>query len=98
MIIDQKAVRLIADLCLDYEIFDGGIWTSILEQMGHLGMVQDLATILQQLSGIPSLWHIPSLEKAWRRLLQFPDVGKSEASMSICLETIEFLMRYVHAC
>ena len=36
---ERRAVRLVADLCLDYEIYDVQLWNSMLQQLLAFGMV-----------------------------------------------------------
>ncbi|XP_022097333.1 kinetochore-associated protein 1-like [Acanthaster planci] len=36
---EPRAVRLIADLCLDYSVHDGKLWNSVLQQLLKFGMV-----------------------------------------------------------
>ena len=36
---ERRAVRLVADLCLDYEIYDAQLWNSMLQQLLAFRMV-----------------------------------------------------------
>ena len=42
-----QAVRLVADLCLDYEIYDVQLWNSVLQQLTAFQMV---GSVISQLN------------------------------------------------
>ncbi|XP_072031588.1 kinetochore-associated protein 1-like [Amphiura filiformis] len=69
---NQKAVRLVADLCIDYKIHDTQLWNSILLQLISFNMTDFLHHVLSSLSALPDLWHIQCLPRAWRSVLLAP--------------------------
>lgn len=86
-----------ADLCLDFEIHDAVQWSNLLDQLCAFKMTTALGHVLGQLSGMPSLWSIASLEKSWRRLLALADADTpattAPATMPACRATLACLVR-----
>ena len=96
---DYRAVRLVADLCLDYAVHDAALWDSVLRQLLACGMLAYLRHVLVCLSGVPSLWQVRSVQAMWRSVLLTPltavvppltDEQSAECYRSLCL-----LHRYV---
>nr|XP_006814257.1 PREDICTED: kinetochore-associated protein 1-like [Saccoglossus kowalevskii] len=69
---EPKAVKLITDLCIDYEIHDIQLWNSLLQQLMAFNMINYLRHILVRISGVCHLWHISSLLRAWKSVLLQP--------------------------
>ncbi|EDQ91102.1 uncharacterized protein MONBRDRAFT_24036 [Monosiga brevicollis MX1] len=67
---DDQAIVLVADLCLQYELYDAALWDAILRQMLQLRLYSDLQRLLAAASGIPELWCLPCLETAWRDVIR----------------------------
>ena len=47
-----------ADLCLDYEIFDVLLWNNVLFELQKKGRHAELVHILTTISGVPRLWQV----------------------------------------
>ncbi|XP_013416071.1 kinetochore-associated protein 1-like [Lingula anatina] len=69
---EKKAVRLIVDLCLDFEIFEVQLWNSVLQQLLAFGMMEYLCHVLVCLSGVPELWQVSCIQKMWKSVLFAP--------------------------
>ncbi|XP_033110823.1 kinetochore-associated protein 1-like [Anneissia japonica] len=69
---EPKALRLISDLCFDYEIYDPNLWNSILQQLYKFSMLDYLQHVLVTLSAIPCLWQIRCLPQMWRSIITRP--------------------------
>ncbi|KJE92029.1 hypothetical protein CAOG_03064 [Capsaspora owczarzaki ATCC 30864] len=74
------AVRLIANLCLDYEIFDPSLWSGILPQLAKFGMMTFLAATLTRLSGVSESAQIPCLQSVWQNVLLSKSIAPQEAT------------------
>eukprot|EP00794_Sanderia_malayensis_P020311 gene20311-22310_t len=94
---EPKGIRLIADLCLDYNIYDPQLWNILLPQFLSFGMTEYLRHTLLVLSGIPELREIPCLAKMWRGMILAPfssvSVPLSEEEELQCLESANLLQR-----
>ncbi|XP_071962384.1 kinetochore-associated protein 1-like [Antedon mediterranea] len=69
---EPKALRLISDLCLDYEIYDPNLWNSILQQLYKYSMMDYLQHVLVTLSAIPCLWQVRCLPNVWKIIINRP--------------------------
>ena len=67
---DAKAICLVADMALDFDIFDASLWDAVLRQMLQLRLTSDLQRVLVASAGIPELWCLPCLEQAWLKVIQ----------------------------
>ncbi|KAH3859306.1 hypothetical protein DPMN_102024, partial [Dreissena polymorpha] len=62
---EKSAVSLVSSLCLDYNIYDLQLWTSILQRLHSFGLIRQLEYILLRLNNVPELWQIPAFPKMW---------------------------------
>ncbi|KAL7836428.1 hypothetical protein AOLI_G00277120 [Acnodon oligacanthus] len=69
---EPQAVRLVADLCLEYEVFDLQLWSGILQKLLVFNMTSYLQNILETLRSVPSLLEVPSFYKTWRSVILAP--------------------------
>ncbi|XP_066511842.1 kinetochore-associated protein 1-like [Hoplias malabaricus] len=69
---EPQAVRLVADLCLEYQVFDPHLWSGILQKLLVFNMINYLQKILENLQAVPSLLEIPSLSRTWRSVILAP--------------------------
>jgi len=69
---EPQGIRLIADICLDHQIYDPQLWNSLLLKLQSFDMIDYLTHVLVLLSGIPQLREIPSLTKIWRFVVTTP--------------------------
>lgn len=60
---------LMAELGLDYEIYDAALWQNLLKQMAAHGLTAELGRILVAAAGVPELWCLPNLEQAWAKVI-----------------------------
>lgn len=69
---EPQAVRLVADLCLEYEVYDLQLWNSVLQKLISFNMTSYLQKVLEALIAVPSLLEGQSLSRIWRSVIQAP--------------------------
>ncbi|XP_068682913.1 kinetochore-associated protein 1-like isoform X1 [Montipora foliosa] len=94
---EKKAVRLVADLCLDNNIHDPQLWNSVLLQLLAFGMLKYLRRVLVNLAGISALWQVRCLPQVWRSVLTAPfksvSSPLSDDELAACEESASLLQR-----
>lgn len=74
---EPMAVRLVAELCLEYKIYDLQLWNGLLQKLLGFNMIPYLRKVLSCISSIHSLWQVPYFSKAWQRVIQIPLLSAS---------------------
>ncbi|KAF6081601.1 kinetochore associated 1 [Phyllostomus discolor] len=74
---ESMAVRLVAELCLEYGIYDLQLWNGLLQKLLGFHMIPYLRKVLTAISSIHSLWQVPYFSKAWQRVVQMPLLAAS---------------------
>ncbi|XP_025018823.1 kinetochore-associated protein 1 [Python bivittatus] len=69
---EPKAVKLVAELCLEYKVHDPVLWNGLLHKLMCFKMVHYLRKVLMETSGIYSLWPIPNYSRAWQSVILAP--------------------------
>ncbi|XP_073716353.1 kinetochore-associated protein 1 isoform X1 [Misgurnus anguillicaudatus] len=69
---EPQAVRLVADLCLEYQVYDLQLWNSVLQKLLSFNMTGYLQKVLEALIGAPSLLEGQGLARTWRNVIQAP--------------------------
>ncbi|XP_051529247.1 kinetochore-associated protein 1 [Myxocyprinus asiaticus] len=69
---EPQAVRLVADLCLEYQVYDLQLWNSVLQKLLSFNMTSYLQKVLEALISVPSLLEGQSLSRIWRSVIQAP--------------------------
>ncbi|XP_060762821.1 kinetochore-associated protein 1 isoform X2 [Neoarius graeffei] len=69
---EPQAVRLVADLCLEYEVYDTQLWSGVLQKLLVFNMISYLQKILETLLAVPSLLELPSFSRTWRSVILAP--------------------------
>ncbi|XP_035673081.1 kinetochore-associated protein 1-like [Branchiostoma floridae] len=90
---EWRAVRLVSDLCLDYEIWDPHMWNSILQQLLAFRMLKYLEHVLVRLSAISDLWQVGCLMRAWKTVLLSPFTTACEDQKAACLKVYTLTQR-----
>ncbi|XP_028314098.1 kinetochore-associated protein 1 [Gouania willdenowi] len=75
---EPQAVRLIADLCLEYQVYDPQLWNSLLQRLHGFNLISHLQKVLDAIMAVPALWEMSSLSMSWRTIT----VGSSS---KVCL-------------
>ena len=92
-----KALQLISDICLDFDLNDINLWNSVLHQMMKLGMREYLLHLLMCLSSKPHLWQIQCMRALWHYVLLDPleemAAPLTDDQMSSCLSSLSLLQR-----
>ncbi|KAM6954421.1 kinetochore-associated protein 1 [Aplochiton taeniatus] len=74
---EPQAVRLVAELCLEYQVFDPQLWNGVLQKLLGFNMISDLQKVLEALGAVPSLWQVASFSRTWRSMILAPFVSAS---------------------
>ncbi|CAG5923423.1 unnamed protein product [Menidia menidia] len=74
---EPQAVRLVADLCLEYEVYNPQLWNSMLQKMLGFNLIGHLQKVLEATVAVPTLWEISSFSRTWRSLILAPFVSAS---------------------
>uniref|UniRef100_A0A8C8H4A5 Huntingtin-interacting protein 1-related protein n=1 Tax=Oncorhynchus tshawytscha TaxID=74940 RepID=A0A8C8H4A5_ONCTS len=74
---EPQAVRLVADLSLEYQVFDPQLWNGLLQKLLGFNMISDLQKVLVALGAVPSLWQVSSFSRTWRSMILAPFVSAS---------------------
>ncbi|XP_056602843.1 kinetochore-associated protein 1 [Triplophysa dalaica] len=69
---EPQAVRLVADLCLEYQVYDLQLWNSVLQKLLSFNMTVYLQKVLEALMAVPSLLEGQGLSRTWRNVIQAP--------------------------
>ncbi|XP_063063837.1 kinetochore-associated protein 1 [Engraulis encrasicolus] len=69
---DPKAVRLVADMSLEYQMYDLQLWDGILQKLVASNMTSYLQKLLEAIGAIPCLREVPSLLRTWRSVILSP--------------------------
>ncbi|XP_043096489.1 kinetochore-associated protein 1 isoform X3 [Puntigrus tetrazona] len=69
---EPQAVRLVAELCLEYEVYDLQLWNSVLQKLMSFNMTSYLQKVLEALIAVPHLLEGQSLSRIWRSVIQAP--------------------------
>ncbi|XP_052023442.1 kinetochore-associated protein 1 isoform X2 [Apodemus sylvaticus] len=89
---EPMAVRLVAELCLEYKIYDLQLWNGLLQKLLGFNMIPYLRKVLSCISSILSLWQVPYFSKAWQRVIQIPLLSAScplrPSQLADCCESL----------
>uniref|UniRef100_A0A3P8WBQ2 Kinetochore associated 1 n=1 Tax=Cynoglossus semilaevis TaxID=244447 RepID=A0A3P8WBQ2_CYNSE len=55
-----QGVHLVADLCLEYQVYDHQLWNSLLHKMLSFNLINHLQKVLVALVAVPALWEVCS--------------------------------------
>uniref|UniRef100_A0A8C5J589 Kinetochore associated 1 n=1 Tax=Junco hyemalis TaxID=40217 RepID=A0A8C5J589_JUNHY len=55
---EPRAVRLVTELSLEYQVYDPQLWNGLLQKLLGFNMIQYLRRVLVAITGIPSLWEV----------------------------------------
>ncbi|XP_026177601.1 kinetochore-associated protein 1 isoform X2 [Mastacembelus armatus] len=74
---EPQAVRLVADLCLEYQVYDPQLWNSLLQKLLGFNLISHLQKVLDAALAVPALWEISSFSRTWRSTILAPFVSAS---------------------
>nr|XP_023653527.1 kinetochore-associated protein 1 isoform X2 [Paramormyrops kingsleyae] len=69
---EPQAVRLVADLCLEYQVFDPQLWNGVLQKLLSFNTISCLQNVLEALGAVPSLLEVPNFSRTWRSVILSP--------------------------
>uniref|UniRef100_A0A3P9IYC9 Kinetochore associated 1 n=1 Tax=Oryzias latipes TaxID=8090 RepID=A0A3P9IYC9_ORYLA len=55
---EPQAVRLVADLCLEYQVYDSQLWNSLLQKLLGFNLISHLQKVLEAIVAVPALWEV----------------------------------------
>ncbi|GAB1290171.1 Kinetochore-associated protein 1 [Apodemus speciosus] len=95
---EPMAVRLVAELCLEYKIYDLQLWNGLLQKLLGFNMIPYLRRVLSCISSILSLWQVPYFSKAWQRVIQIPLLSAScplkPSQLADCCESLIAVLEF----
>uniref|UniRef100_A0A3Q2WT44 Kinetochore associated 1 n=1 Tax=Haplochromis burtoni TaxID=8153 RepID=A0A3Q2WT44_HAPBU len=82
---EPQAVRLVADLCLEYQIYDPQLWNNLLQKLLGFNLVRTCITLL---------FKDPknNFSRTWRSMILAPFVSGTTQMTEICLSWCPFLL------
>ena len=91
---------MIVDLCVQYEIFEAGLWSKLLTRL--LTMEEDVKDILKHtllsINKAPSLWHCPEFHQGWTKLTFEPFNKASQPPSKECLMNCNKSLELLQSC
>ncbi|NXU13778.1 KNTC1 protein, partial [Pardalotus punctatus] len=94
---EPRAVRLVTELSLEYKVYDPQLWNGLLQKLLGFNLIRYLRRVLIAITGIPSLWEIPSFSRAWRSVVLSPFLAAScppsPQQLQECRECFVILLR-----
>ncbi|KAI1901176.1 hypothetical protein AGOR_G00057490 [Albula goreensis] len=69
---EPQAVRLVADLSLEYQVFDPQLWNGVLQKLLGFSMITYLQKVLEILAAVPSVWQVSNFSRTWRSVILAP--------------------------
>ncbi|XP_063820516.1 kinetochore-associated protein 1 isoform X2 [Pseudophryne corroboree] len=74
---EARAVRLVTELSLEYQVYDLNLWSGLLQKLLGFNMMTYLRKVLVAITGIHCLWEVPNFTRAWRSVILAPFVCAS---------------------
>ena len=85
------ALGLVADMCVDFGLYDHVLWSNVMKQLRDAGCFEELRRVLFIIAGVPALWQLTGLTKIWRTVLN--ETVKRCANTSSCANAMALLVR-----
>ncbi|KAG7223406.1 hypothetical protein INR49_015509 [Caranx melampygus] len=73
--LSSAAAQLVADLCLEYQVYDFQLWNSLLQKMLCFNLICHLQKVLEAALAVPALWEIVSFSGTWKSTILAPFVS-----------------------
>ncbi|XP_038618823.1 kinetochore-associated protein 1 [Tachyglossus aculeatus] len=93
---EPMAVRLVAELSLEYKVYDPQLWNGLLQKLLGFNMINYLRNVLAAISSVHSLWQIPYFSKSWQRVILIPLLSAScppsPTQLQDCCESLVSLL------
>ncbi|KAM4707895.1 kinetochore-associated protein 1 [Discoglossus pictus] len=94
---EPRAVRLVTELSLEYQVYDSKLWSGLLQKLLGFNMIQYLRKVLVAISGVHCLWEIPNFSRAWRSVILAPFISAScppsPTQVEACYECFVVLLK-----
>ncbi|XP_060105154.1 kinetochore-associated protein 1 [Heteronotia binoei] len=94
---DPRAVKLVTELSLEYQVWDAQLWNGLLQKMIDFNMVDYLRKVLVTITGIHSLLQIPNFSRAWQNVILVPfhsvSCPPSPSELEACCASLKALLQ-----
>uniref|UniRef100_A0A8C5AK64 Kinetochore associated 1 n=1 Tax=Gadus morhua TaxID=8049 RepID=A0A8C5AK64_GADMO len=80
---EPQAVRLVADLCLEYQVYDPQLWKGLLQKLLAFSMISHLQKVLEAICAVPSLWQVSVFQMLVQQALTHVPPPVSSASVPL---------------
>ncbi|XP_053557743.1 kinetochore-associated protein 1 [Bombina bombina] len=94
---EPRAVRLVTELSLEYQVYDPQLWSGLLQKLLGFNMINYLRKVLVAITGVYSLWEIPNFSRAWRSVILSPFISAScppsPSQIEACYECFVILLK-----
>uniref|UniRef100_A0ABM5F2B4 Kinetochore-associated protein 1 isoform X2 n=1 Tax=Pogona vitticeps TaxID=103695 RepID=A0ABM5F2B4_9SAUR len=93
---EPLAVRLVAELSLEYQLHDPVLWNGLLQKLIYFKMIHPLRRVLVAISGVHSLWQVPNFSRAWQSVILAPFLSAvhplNSSQQEACYESFKLLL------
>ncbi|KAJ7309807.1 hypothetical protein JRQ81_007877 [Phrynocephalus forsythii] len=93
---EPLAVKLMAELSLEYDVYDPVLWNGLLQKLIYFKMIRYLRKILAAISGIHTLWQVPNFSRAWQMVILAPFLSAvhplNASQQEACYESFKWLL------
>ncbi|XP_034780996.2 kinetochore-associated protein 1-like [Acipenser ruthenus] len=94
---EPRAVRLVTELSLEYQVYDPQLWNGVLQKLLSFSMISYMRKVLVAITAVHSLWQIPNFIRAWRNVILAPFLSASyppsPKQLETCYETFVLLLK-----
>ncbi|XP_075690227.1 kinetochore-associated protein 1 isoform X2 [Rhinoderma darwinii] len=94
---ETRAVRLVTELCLEYQVYDPQLWSGLLQKLLGFNMMPYLRKVLVAITGIHCLWEVPNFSRAWRSVVlapfAFASCPPSQSQLEECYQSFLVLLK-----
>ncbi|XP_060066051.1 kinetochore-associated protein 1-like [Ylistrum balloti] len=87
----KTAALLVASLCLDYNIHDLQLWTSVLQQLHSFQLLSPLEYVIRRLASVVKMRQITILPSLWQTVLSTP---LTKVAVPLTTSQTELCVRY----
>ncbi|XP_068100250.1 kinetochore-associated protein 1 [Hyperolius riggenbachi] len=94
---EARAVRLVTELSLEYQVYDPQLWSGLLQKLLGFNMMSYLRKVLIAVTGVHCLWEVPNFSRAWRSVILAPftcaSCPPSPSQLAECYQSFLLLLK-----
>ncbi|XP_040203268.1 kinetochore-associated protein 1 [Rana temporaria] len=94
---EARAVRLVTELSLEYQVYDPQLWSGLLQKLLGFNMMTYLRKVLIAITCIHCLWEVPNFSRAWRSVILAPfacaSCPPSPSQLAECYQSFLVLLK-----